>query len=363
MATTNLIIKNGQIVSHCDRYYVSLSENGKEYCGNGWVVRIKDGRKDRPGRIICHAEREYSDGPAVCHREFRLADGTLGLAGGNIYSRYAYFRSEDFQKFLADHNISAVKKEDPNTIFYLRNAWYGGGECSMSIRTDGKMEKLKYDSGRTEDWEESCPGTSAYEGETSIKVSGATWVIVDKVQHERDRHNSSHILYTLAKDATKLVGIPNERKKDEWKQEVADLVHSFDGSFELAPLEKALMEIFPGLEPKYQDPKREKVNVSSFAYVTGYQNSNVDTVYIDGSRAEIEEIRQKINASGVTSREELDKFCKANGLPVEPTRYYFFTHFMRNGDLNITYNTSTSHGHGYNGFDGRPWPTLKAPTF
>jgi hypothetical protein len=204
MATATITIKNGKVVSHYDRYYVSTSEDGKEYRGNGWVVKIKDGRKDRPGRIICHAEREYSGGPAVCHREFKLADGTLGLAGGNIYERYAYFRSEDFQKFLADHNISAVKKEDPNTVFCLRNAWYGGGECSMSIRTDGEVEEISYDSGRTDGWVESCPNTSAYEGESNVKVSGATWVIVDKVQHEGDSHNSSHILYTLAKDATQL---------------------------------------------------------------------------------------------------------------------------------------------------------------
>ena len=205
MATTNISIKNGAIVNYSDRYFRYLSEDGKRYEGNGWTVTIKDSHKDRPGRIICHAERVYSDGPAVCHREFKLADGTLGLAGGNICSRYAYFRSEEFQEFLRQFGITAVKKEDPNRDFFLRNALYGGGSCRTKVYTDGSIdEPYETDYGRSWEWQRDCPGTCASEVEKTQVVSGATWTIVEKKQDERDRHNSSCILYTLVKDVMSL---------------------------------------------------------------------------------------------------------------------------------------------------------------
>ena len=57
MATATLTIKNGKVQDYSDRYFQSLSEDGRMYSGNGWDVTIKEGRNGRPGRIICHAER------------------------------------------------------------------------------------------------------------------------------------------------------------------------------------------------------------------------------------------------------------------------------------------------------------------
>ena len=204
MATALVAIRDGKIVWHQDRYFESVSEDGKVYVGNGWTVKIEDGDNGRPGRIICHAEREYAKGPAICHREFKLADGRLGLAGGNINERYAYFRSAKFQSFLSEHGITAVKKENPNQEYNLRNAHYGGGRCEMSIRTDGQMTEIAFDGGRTSEWQSQPGYTCAYEGWATVKVTGATYVIVDKVQHEHDSHNGSSILYSVAKDVTKL---------------------------------------------------------------------------------------------------------------------------------------------------------------
>ena len=189
MATATLTIKNGQIVSYRDRYFGSLSENKKEYHGNGWIVKVLDGRKDRPGRIICHAEREYSDGPAVCHREFKLADGTLGLAGGNIYSRYAYFRSEDFQKFLSKFGITAVKREDPNQQFSGFSVCSGCGTSSQNVWSDGEIEKHE------------VPGERP---NTFHTVSNATWAIVENKRDYKDDHNYSVILYTTVKNVISL---------------------------------------------------------------------------------------------------------------------------------------------------------------
>ena len=80
----------------------------------------------------------------------KLSDGLLGLAGGYIDERYAYFRDGSFQKFLEEHGISAVKHEDPNQTFSIRNARYGGGECYSHLITDGKVEQQGYNLGRTE---------------------------------------------------------------------------------------------------------------------------------------------------------------------------------------------------------------------
>lgn len=91
MSTTRLTIQDGKITDYVDRYFESLSADGKKYQGNGWTVVIHNYYRGNQHRIICHAEQLYCNGQAVCHREFRLADGILDLAGGGIATRYVHF--------------------------------------------------------------------------------------------------------------------------------------------------------------------------------------------------------------------------------------------------------------------------------
>ena len=185
MATSVLEIKNGKIVNHSDRYFHSLSEDGKEYSGNGWNVTIKEGRNGRPGRIICHAERNYSYGPAVCHREFRLEDGTLGLAGGNITSRYAYFRSADFTGWLKENGIQAVRRQNPNTTYRSCNPVSDVWSHDLIIDTDGKAE-------HSEDLK-------------SITISGATYAkVAQRYCDGIGWHTRPAILYTEVRDVKSL---------------------------------------------------------------------------------------------------------------------------------------------------------------
>jgi hypothetical protein len=140
----------------------------------------------------------------VLPRGAKLTDGVIGLAGGYVDERYAYFRDGGFQKFLDKFGITAVKHEDPNQTFVVRNARYGGGECRSSLVSDGNMTETGYDSGRTDGWHDSCPGTCAYEGETSYEITGATWAIHTQNQDEGDCHNYTRILFTQVRNVSDL---------------------------------------------------------------------------------------------------------------------------------------------------------------
>lgn len=184
MATTSLFVKNGRIEDYVDRYFVSISGNGKKYRGNGWEVEIQDGRNGRPGKIVCHSEREYSDGKAVCHREFKLADGMIGLSGGNVRSRYAYFRSEKFSEWLEEKGIQRVVHVDPNRVYISSNPYGSVWSHDLSIKTDGEVN-----------WE-----GKRYE------VSSATFAIVRR--HYCDGvswHKEPGVLYTEVKDVMSLL--------------------------------------------------------------------------------------------------------------------------------------------------------------
>lgn len=223
MATSKVRIQNG--------YFVN-SENPMSVSINGWECKIK-----LDGTIECNCVRIYSDGEHCMRYVIRqngfakltlktpyggvktlrrgyvlprgeiLSDGLLGLAGGNVDTRYAYFRNGSFQSFLDKYGITAVKHEDPNQVYSVRNALYGGGSCKSKLYTDGSVFEESYDLGRSDDWIRKSPNTCASECTEQLRVSGATWVIHDQDQHEGDCHNCFKLLYTLA-DPTTLVELP-----------------------------------------------------------------------------------------------------------------------------------------------------------
>ena len=227
MATLKINLENG-FFSTTNGVYVN-EVTPSHVNANGWDCSIRE-----DGSILCEATREYSDGRHsmryeiaangfarltlkvegqplqvlrkgfVLPRGAKLTDGTIGLAGGYIDQRYAFFRDASFTQFLAKHGISAVKHEDPNRPYVVRNARYGGGECWSRLRTDGKVEEIYFDSLRTEQWHEECPGTCAHENERTLLVTDATYVIHHQVAHEGDSHNCFSILYTLEKNVASL---------------------------------------------------------------------------------------------------------------------------------------------------------------
>ena len=183
MATLKLRIENDKFVETVGegRYFDGFSEDRLHATGNGWEVKIRPGRNGKAGRIIAHSERQYSVGPAICHREFHLRDGIIGLAGGDVRNRYAYFRTNEFSAFLKKIGVDSVKREDPNGEFTV------GGNGRISIKTDGEAST---------NWNSSWSDHKI--------VTNATWAVVTKTYNNGFNQVHSTILYTLEKNVLNL---------------------------------------------------------------------------------------------------------------------------------------------------------------
>lgn len=196
MATLKVKIENGNIVWH-NHTYVS-DESPTYVLGNGWHVWIDRKR----GKIICHAEREYSTGLAVKHKEFRLQDGLVGCSGGDVRNAYAYFRKQEFQNFMDELGIDAVRHEDPNEILVTGYSAYPN--AYVRVKTDGGVEELpmRQDSVYDGYWQE-------------FKVCDATWLVVHAHNYCRDRRNDNVTLYTLQKD---VLDLKEQIKNAQWRR-------------------------------------------------------------------------------------------------------------------------------------------------
>ena len=259
MATTKIKIENGFFVDVNGRYVESVEPT--HVVANGWDCIIRE-----DGSIECNAIREYSDGTHsirysiqkngfakltlkepgekiktlkkgfVVPKGVHLLDGTLGISGGYIDTRYAFFRDACFQTFLDEHDISAVQREDPNQVYRLRNALYAGGDCRSCILTDGTVSRRS----NPNDYSE-------FGSEELVSITGATWVLHKQSQHEGNSCNCFRILYTL-KNPTSLVGIPNVKKN---REQATSLKKAGSIGFpSLEKLEEALLLIKPDLKRK-----------------------------------------------------------------------------------------------------------------
>ena len=168
MATKLVNVENG---------FFAGNVNPTQHSTNGWDCSISEN-----GTITCSAVWKYSDGEHSIHymiqpsgfakltlktpyktktlrkgyvvpKGMKLSNGVIGLAGGYIDNRYAYYRDSSFQKFLEEHKISAIKHEDPNQVFDVRNAQHGRGSCYSSLNSAGTIAELSSNLDRSDDWE------------------------------------------------------------------------------------------------------------------------------------------------------------------------------------------------------------------
>lgn len=250
MSTSKLEIRDGKFlvqkrIDYPDRWdsdYVVVEDTFIENI-NGWTCFVS-----HAGKIICECERGYSDGINTIRyvikpngfaslvfvdpsgrKEVRKQgfvvpkgqrnkplNGIIGLSGGNVRTRYAYFRDAEFQAFLRKHGITAVAHENPNQRFSAPSIYCGGGNAYQKAWSDGQV-RWDYED---EEWfrkacEEPGGNPNLYIGTSYHSVSNATWAVVESYCWYGNRRNYARILYTEVKDVMSLDGSLTERLPDD----------------------------------------------------------------------------------------------------------------------------------------------------
>lgn len=180
--------ENGNFYFITAQYYKGKRHQLKFKIANGYVKKILKIGDDRP-RVL---------------KSYRIPnwpiDGIIGLAAGYIDGRVTYFRSTDFQKFLDEYGITAIRCESASGIYYLMQKHDGHSIFLFeSIETDGKIKVI---SGDTEVNKE--PEESIFDVNQMVEVTDASWVIKTVWRYSKI---NNRILYTLD-DPQQIVGLP-----------------------------------------------------------------------------------------------------------------------------------------------------------
>lgn len=208
MATLKVQIRNSRFIDYSG-VEVKLFTPSK-IKGNGWECCIDD-----KGNITCIAQQYYSgvrhtvkftiknswvklllkvgDEKNRAIKSYKLesqpTDGIIGLPGGYIDKRRAYFRDAKFQEFLNEHQLTAVNSESANAIYVLHEEFYRGESIYREEieDTDGRTELIFNDVSKHEEDEE---GTFIVTRQ--VEVTDASWAIKKVVNHAKVQR----ILYT-----------------------------------------------------------------------------------------------------------------------------------------------------------------------
>lgn len=184
----------------------------KSLVWNGWQCQI-----DSKGNVACVCGRDYKDGKHtvtytvypdgyaeleritpkareilksgyVIGANETLDSGVIGLSGGNVDERFAYFRNASFRKFMGDFCLDHLKRKDPNMNYIIRNIADTGQRVTTEIVTDGKTEVVSVSSGMTETLQIMYPGAGCFEEYKEIKVADASYVIVKEVRNGKHKN-------------------------------------------------------------------------------------------------------------------------------------------------------------------------------
>lgn len=219
MSTLQIEFKDKKFVSHNG---VNVNEATETHIvGNGW-----EGEVDEKGNFYFIATQYYrgkrhqlkfkiyngyvkkllkiGDGRPRVLKSYKLPnwpiDGVIGLPSGYIDERATYFRTSDFQRFLDEYGITAVRCESASGIYNLMQKHDGHSIFLFeSIETDGKIEVISGDTEVDKELEESI-----FDVNQMIEVTDASWVIRTVWKYGELKHR---ILYTLD-DPQQIVGLP-----------------------------------------------------------------------------------------------------------------------------------------------------------
>lgn len=226
MATLQIEFKNRKFVSHNGVDVKSMTDTHLE--GNGWY-----GYVDEKGNITFIANHYYKGErhqlkfevengylkktlkignhmPKVL-KTLRIAgwplDGVIGLSAGFIDKRTCYFRTAEFQQFLDDNGLTAVRYEPVNGIYtVVRKCNEESTFWTEEIETDGKVTELGTNYMRNGRYDNN--NKLLHDIEQVLEVTGATWTI--KTAWKRGVLNN-RILYTLD-NPREIKGLPKKFK-------------------------------------------------------------------------------------------------------------------------------------------------------
>lgn len=198
MATLQIKMADSKFISHNGINVEIFEENYVK--GNGWEARI-----DPNGKLECVASTYYQGElhliklkihkgfiklimkigreKGVLLKSCRLetawpVDGIVGLPGGYIDTRRPYFRTNKFQNFLNEHEITSVRHESANGTYMLITEREDGEVFYYEeLETDGNSELVLND---------------AENGICRYEVTNATW----SIKTIKERTKKRKILYT-----------------------------------------------------------------------------------------------------------------------------------------------------------------------
>ena len=171
MATLKIEFKDSKFVSNNEVNVVKMTEN--EFEGNGWKGRVDEAGNFSFVCVKYYGNQRYQLKFRVSGGYFKKtlkigeskpivlksyyykqwpADGIIGLSSGVVYERNCYFRTADFQSFLDENDITAVRFEESNGFYKLCQKKEKEGKRTFffeELQTDGRCnlvsERSSYD--------------------------------------------------------------------------------------------------------------------------------------------------------------------------------------------------------------------------
>ena len=132
-----------------------------------------------------------------------FGNGVLGLSDGFIDHRYAFFREENFQKFLRKYGITAVLHEDPNRIFCLKNGESENNSFYMKLWTDGFPISIGTQKELLNSFGKKFQGVVE-----CVSINDAKWTLTRRVIKSGNKEIVSMNLFTLERNIDVLKGLP-----------------------------------------------------------------------------------------------------------------------------------------------------------
>ena len=218
MATLKIQVKDSKFVSHNGVNVETFEANYVK--GNGWECRITE-----LGRLDCIATEFYNrgerhqikfkidkgyakvllkigDGHPRAIKSYKMdkwpVDGVVVLPSGYIDNRRPHFRNVEFQKFLDENDLTAVRHESANGIYHVMMEHNGHTVVfNEDIETDGRITEISEEIHDEAKDRQFCI-------KRMLEVTDATWVIKTAWRLNKYEHR---ILYTFD-NPKEIVGLP-----------------------------------------------------------------------------------------------------------------------------------------------------------